>query len=60
MLGSALVGLVGVYVERGAGVSGDVDLGGFGSASVGWGMGGGSLVERWRACATGDGFQALR
>ena len=59
MLGSTLVGLVGVYEEGGAGVSRDVDLGGFGSASDGWEMGVGSWVGRWRACVAGDGFQAL-
>ena len=39
MLGSSLVGLVGVYEEGGTGVSGDVDLRGFGSAPVGLGDG---------------------
>ena len=39
LLGSALVGLVEVCEEWEADVSGDVDSGGFGSASVGWGIG---------------------
>jgi hypothetical protein len=58
LLGSALDGLVEVCEEGGI-VSGDVDLCGFGSASAGWGLG----MVLWdvgrRACAAGDGFQAL-
>ncbi len=59
LLGSALVGSVGVYGEGEAGVSGDADLGGLGYASVGWGTDMGAWVVSWRACAARDGFQAL-
>ena len=57
LLGSALVGSVGVYGEGRARVSGDADLGGLGYASVGSGTDVGAWVVGWRARAARDGFQ---
>jgi hypothetical protein len=59
LLGSELAGLVGVCEEGGAVIPGGVVLGGFGYASVGWGVGLGAWVVGWRACVAGNGFQAL-
>ena len=60
MLGSAIVGFVEVCEKRGgAWVSRDVDLGGFGSALVGRGLGMVLWVVGRRTYATESGFQAL-
>jgi hypothetical protein len=58
LLGSALV-ILWTCVRRGAGVSGDIDVGGLGSASVGWGLGMVLWDVERRACAAKNGFQAL-